>query len=79
DEATAEAGTADADLLEHAATAALTGRTGLVIAHRLGQAARADRVVVMDAGRIVELGTHAELAGAGGPYARLWASWTRER
>ncbi|MGW3437149.1 ABC transporter ATP-binding protein [Streptomyces bacillaris] len=79
DEATAEAGTADADLLEHAATAALTGRTGLVIAHRLGQAARADRVVVMDAGRIVELGTHAELAAAGGPYARLWASWTRER
>ncbi|ARF72851.1 multidrug ABC transporter ATP-binding protein [Kitasatospora albolonga] len=77
DEATAEAGTEDADLLEHAATAALTGRTGIVIAHRLGQAARADRVVVMDAGRIVESGTHTALLTADGPYARLWASWNR--
>ncbi|MFE2295287.1 ABC transporter ATP-binding protein [Streptomyces sp. NPDC059452] len=79
DEATAEAGTEDADLLEHAATAALTGRTGIVIAHRLGQAARADRVVVMDAGRMVESGTHTALLTADGPYARLWASWNRKQ
>ncbi|MFD6591022.1 ABC transporter ATP-binding protein [Streptomyces anulatus] len=79
DEATAEAGTSDADLLENAAAAALADRTGVVIAHRLSQAARADRIVVMDAGRIVESGTHAELAAAEGPYARLWEAWNRAR
>lgn len=79
DEATAEAGTSDADLLENAAAAALADRTGVVIAHRLSQAARADRIVVMDAGRIVESGTHAELAAAEGPYARLWEAWNRSR
>ncbi|MFD4340767.1 ABC transporter ATP-binding protein [Streptomyces anulatus] len=79
DEATAEAGTSDADLLENAAAAALADRTGVVIAHRLSQAARADRIVVMDAGRIVASGTHAELAAAEGPYARLWAAWNRAR
>jgi putative ABC transport system ATP-binding protein len=64
---------------EQALTAALerlsTGRTVVSIAHRLSTAERADLVVVMDAGRIVELGTHADLAGAGGTYARLYASW----
>ncbi|GGY63693.1 ABC transporter ATP-binding protein [Streptomyces anulatus] len=79
DEATAEAGTSDADLLENAAASALADRTGVVIAHRLSQAARADRIVVMDAGRIVESGTHAELAAAEGPYARLWEAWNRAR
>lgn len=79
DEATAEAGTSDADLLENAAAAALADRTGVVIAHRLSQAARADRIVVMEAGRIVESGTHAELAAAEGPYARLWEAWNRAR
>lgn len=79
DEATAEAGTSDADLLENAAAAALAGRTGVVIAHRLSQAARADRIVVMDAGRIVASGTHTELAAAGGPYARLWEAWNHAR
>ncbi|MEU4027155.1 ABC transporter ATP-binding protein [Streptomyces anulatus] len=79
DEATAEAGTSDADLLENAAAAALADRTGVVIAHRLSQAARADRIVVMDAGRIAESGTHAELAAAKGPYARLWEAWNRAR
>ncbi|MFB7230921.1 ABC transporter ATP-binding protein [Streptomyces fimicarius] len=79
DEATAEAGTGEAELLENAAAAALAGRTGVVIAHRLSQAARADRIVVMDAGRIVASGTHAELAAAEGPYARLWEAWNRAR
>lgn len=56
DEATAEAGSAHADLLDRAADAALAGRTGLVIAHRLSQAAVCDRIVVMDHGRIAEEG-----------------------
>lgn len=47
-------------------------RTAFVVAHRLAAAARADRVVVLDAGRIVEEGSHAELLVAGGHYARLW-------
>lgn len=79
DEATAEAGSAGARLLEAAADRALAGRTALVVAHRLTQAEAADRVVVLDAGRIVEIGTHAQLLGAGSPYARLWSAWARAR
>jgi ATP-binding cassette, subfamily B, bacterial len=51
------------------------GRTVVSIAHRLSTAERADLVVVVDAGRIVELGPHAELAAGGGVYARLYRSW----
>ncbi|MEI4271731.1 ABC transporter ATP-binding protein [Klenkia sp. LSe6-5] len=76
DEATAEAGSAGARDLEEAALAATAGRTTLVVAHRLTQAARADRVVVLAAGRVVEQGTHAELVAAGGRYADLWSAWT---
>lgn len=76
DEATAEAGTGSARLLDQAATAALAGRTGIVIAHRLSQAVSADRVVVMAAGRIVESGPHQDLVDAGGPYAELWSAWS---
>ncbi|MEI4281128.1 ABC transporter ATP-binding protein [Klenkia terrae] len=76
DEATAEAGSAGARDLEDAALAATAGRTTLVVAHRLTQAARADRVVVLAAGRVVEEGTHAELVEAGGRYARLWTAWS---
>ncbi|WP_159920460.1 MULTISPECIES: ABC transporter ATP-binding protein [Nocardia] len=49
-------------------------RTTVIVAHRLGTAARADRIAVVDHGRIVEFGCHAELLEAGGPYARLWAA-----
>jgi ATP-binding cassette subfamily C protein len=76
DEATAEAGSAGARDLERAAAAVTEGRTSLTIAHRLSQARDADRILVMDSGRIVESGTHDELVALGGTYSRLWAAWT---
>ncbi|MCG5441355.1 ABC transporter ATP-binding protein/permease [Micromonospora sp. NIE79] len=76
DEATAEAGSAGARDLDHAAVAATEGRTTLIVAHRLSQAATADRIVVLDQGRVAEHGTHAELLRAGGGYSQLWRSWS---
>lgn len=75
DEATAEAGSLGARDLEAAAAAATAGRTTVIVAHRLTQAAAADRVVVLEHGRIVEQGGHVELVAAGGRYAQLWAAW----
>jgi len=76
DEATAEAGSAHAAELEEAAAAATKGRTTLIVAHRLTQAASADQIAVMDNGRIVENGTHSELLALGARYARLWQAWS---
>jgi len=77
DEATAEAGSTGAHLLESAAASALAGRGALVIAHRLSQAEAADRVLVMEHGRVVEEGPHTRLVAAGGQYAALWEAWAR--
>ncbi|MEU8665702.1 ABC transporter ATP-binding protein [Streptomyces anulatus] len=79
DEATAEAGSAGARVLERSAEAALAGRTALIVAHRLTQAVAADRVVVLEAGRVVESGPHDELRAADGPYAALWRAWSGSR
>lgn len=54
----------------------LRGRGALVIAHRLSQAETADRIVVMEHGAMVEMGTHEQLVSAGGLYSRLWGAWT---
>ena len=51
----------------------MQGRTTLVIAHRLSTIEHADRIIVMEAGRVAEQGSHAELLAAGGLYARLHA------
>ncbi|CAM5435342.1 ABC transporter ATP-binding protein OS=Streptomyces alboniger OX=132473 GN=CP975_02380 PE=4 SV=1 [Streptomyces alboniger] len=75
DESTAEAGSEGAAELERAVLAACVGRTTLFVAHRLTQAMAADRIAVLDAGRVVEQGTHDDLVALGGRYARLWRAW----
>jgi len=75
DEATAALDLAS-EAAVNAATERLTAkRTTLVVAHRLTTAARADRIVVMESGKIAEIGTHVELLDRGGSYAALWAAF----
>ncbi|NED86489.1 ABC transporter ATP-binding protein [Streptomyces sp. SID11233] len=75
DEATALLDPRTARHTERALAAVLEGRTVVAIAHRLHSAHDADRVAVMEDGRITELGTHDDLVAAGGAYAALWRSW----
>jgi ATP-binding cassette subfamily B protein len=75
DEATANLDMATEAQVVRAMGRVSEGRTTLLIAHRLQSAARADRVVMLDHGRIVEVGSHADLLATGGAYAALWASY----
>jgi ATP-binding cassette, subfamily B, bacterial len=77
DEATSAVDPATERRLTRALDTLTAGRTTLTIAHRLSTAERADEVLVVDAGHVVQRGTHDELVDAIGPYARLHASWRR--
>jgi ATP-binding cassette subfamily B protein len=72
DEATAHLDSESELAVQHALAAALSGRTSLVIAHRLSTVRDADLIVVIAEGRVAELGTHTELLAAGGQYAELY-------
>ena len=75
DEATSSLDPATEAAVERALAAVAEGRTVVTIAHRLSTAERADRVAVMERGRVVEVASHDELVEQGDRYARLWASW----
>lgn len=75
DEATSNLDPGTEAEVEAAMDALMAGRTVIVIAHRLSTAERADRVAVVDAGRLLELGDHDELLALGGRYAALYESW----
>jgi putative ABC transport system ATP-binding protein len=77
DEATSAVDPATERRLTRALDTLTDGRTTLTIAHRLSTAERADEVLVVDGGRVVQRGRHADLVDADGPYARLHASWRR--
>jgi ABC-type multidrug transport system fused ATPase/permease subunit len=79
DEATSLIDPRAARHLERSLAAVLEGRTVVAIAHRLFSAHDADRVAVVEDGKISELGSHQELMGAGGAYAALWRSWHGDR
>lgn len=75
DEATSQMDPGSARNLERALATVLKGRTVIAIAHRLHTAHDADRIAVMEHGRLVEVGSHQDLLGRDGAYARLWSSW----
>jgi len=78
DEATSSLDLRSEAMVEHAMRSLMRGRTSIVIAHRLSTIRSADRIVVLDDGRVIEQGTHSELIAAGGRYASLYEDWSRE-
>jgi ATP-binding cassette subfamily B protein len=79
DEATSNLDPGTEHAVEQALERLMDGRTVVVVAHRLSTAARADRVAVVDDGRLVEYGTHDDLVHGGGRYATLFAAWLAHR
>ena len=77
DEATAFADPENEALIQKAFARLTKGRTVIMIAHRLSTVVGADKILVLDQGRVVEQGTHEELTAAGGLYAKMWADYNR--
>ena len=79
DEATSNLDPGTEFIVERALDALMKGRTTIVVAHRLSTIQRADRIGVIDGGRLVELGNHGELVAQGGRYAALAAAWAKSQ
>ena len=79
DEATSSVDTLTEDLIQRGMGVLMEDRTSFIIAHRLSTIKRADRILVIEAGSIVEMGSHAELLRAGGRYYRLYTQQFRQR
>ena len=78
DEATSNLDLQSETKIEAALDILLEARTAVLIAHRLSTAMKADRIVVVDEGRIIEVGTHEQLIASGGRYAEMYATWSSQ-